>query len=48
MNFWVGGVTVTLNVRKEEWRDKDKLPELATSLLDLDAIAAWPPIQTAK
>jgi len=48
MTFWVGGVSVNLNVQKGEWRDKDKLPELATSLFDLDAIAAWPPIQAAK
>ncbi|MBT3291999.1 MAG: hypothetical protein HN380_31945, partial [Victivallales bacterium] len=40
MSIWVGGATVTLNVQKAEWQNRAKIVELATSLLDLDAIAA--------
>ena len=44
VTFWTGSVNVSLSVEKAEWQSKEKMLELATKLIDLDAIAAWPRI----
>jgi len=48
VTFWTGSVNVNLGVQKAAWKSKDKMLELATKLIDLDAIAAWPEVDPAK
>jgi len=48
ITFLTGSVNVILSVQKAEWKSKDKMLELATELIDLDAIAAWPRIEDTK
>jgi predicted nucleic acid-binding Zn-ribbon protein len=46
--FWAGGVNVAFVVDSKDWQEKDKLPELAAKLLDLDALAALPKPKQAE
>ena len=48
IRFWAGGVDVELQVEKEEWKNKEKVMELAATLLDLERIAALPVTKDAK
>jgi len=48
IRFWVGGVDIDLQVEREEWRNKAKVMELATKLIDLDTIGTWTKIENAQ
>jgi hypothetical protein len=48
IDFWAGGINIRFYARKAEWQSKEKVSELATKLIDLGTVAAWPKIEDAQ
>jgi hypothetical protein len=44
----VGNVSLRLTVHKAEWQGRDKIEKMAAKLVDLEAIAAWPPLEDGR